>query len=253
LSRTSPLLSRLGSWVGSVALTLVALLLCAAVGELGLRLTSAARPAGHRQRLNVYRPSASLNHELRPDWRVQFTFRDFDVQVKTNALGFRGPEVALARTPGRVRILVVGDSFPFGWGVENDEMFSSVLERRLRAEGVAAEVISAGVPGYSTDQNLIFLRERGFDLAPHLVVLAICGNDTDELAWKDMTLDAQRLPTATVSRRRFINRRGEMQFLNASLLALPEAPLPETLRAWLLEHSWAYGWLRIRLARSYAS
>jgi hypothetical protein len=244
---------RLARVLGSLTLTLGALVLCAAAGEVALRLTSPTRHAGERQRLNVYRPSSTLSHELRPNSQVRFVFNDFDVHVRTNSLGFRGPEIAQKKPIDRVRILVVGDSFTFGWGVEEGEMFGRVLESQLTAAGVPAEVISAGVPGYATDQHFIFLRERGFALDPDLVVIAVSANDVEELGWKELRLDDHRLPLAGTSRVRFINRRGEMRFVNGKLFDLPSLPLPDAMRSWLVDHSWAYGWLRIRLARAWAS
>src|SRR5687767_7652500 len=58
--------------------------------------------------------------------------------------------------PGEVRILCVGDSHTYGVGVSPDESYPSQLERLLRARGVHARVVNAGVPGQNSSQ----LRER---------------------------------------------------------------------------------------------
>src|SRR5262249_45174652 len=117
--------------------------------------------------------------------------------------------------------------------------------------GVRTEVIDAAVPGYSTDHHLIFLRERGFALAPDLILISICGNDTEELAWSTLRLGPDGLPIASLSKRRFINARGEMRFLNSGLFDLPPLPLPEAAGDWLYQHSHAFRWLRIRFARAW--
>jgi lysophospholipase L1-like esterase len=74
---------------------------------------------------------------------------------------------------------VLGDSITQGFGVEADEdVFTAVLEAKLRAEGVNAEVLNFGVSGYNTEQEVETLREKGLQFDPDLVVLAFCANDT---------------------------------------------------------------------------
>ena len=53
---------------------------------------------------------------------------DFRVRVRINGFGLRNPK-PVEKADGR--IWVVGDSFTFGWGVEQNEMYSSVLARVL--------------------------------------------------------------------------------------------------------------------------
>ncbi len=59
--------------------------------------------------------------------------------VRTNTLGLRGPEVVLP-APG-TRILAVGDSVTFGWGVEEGQSWPAQLALQL-----GVEVLNAGVP-----------------------------------------------------------------------------------------------------------
>lgn len=72
-------------------------------------------------------------------------------------------------TPDRQRPVVVllGDSFTFGWGVEDDETFAAALAR-LRPD---LEVVNRGVPGYGHDQMLLQLREEGLpDRTQHVIL-----------------------------------------------------------------------------------
>jgi hypothetical protein len=57
------------------------------------------------------------------------------------------------------RLLVLGDSFAFGWGVTADEAFPRRLEALLRERlpGRRVEVIDGGVPGYSPYQEKALL------------------------------------------------------------------------------------------------
>lgn len=98
---------------------------------------------------------------------------DAGVPVRINALGLRGGEVARAPAQGVRRVLVVGDSVAFGWGVREEDTFSRVLEAGLDQ----AEVLNAGVVHYDTRQERLWLEARGLALAPDLVVLIYCHND----------------------------------------------------------------------------
>ncbi len=70
---------------------------------------------------------------------------------------------------GRFRILVLGDSFVWGYGSEQDKRFTEYLQTLL---GDRAEVINAGVSGYGTDQELLYFKSEGFKYSPDLVILA---------------------------------------------------------------------------------
>lgn len=95
--------------------------------------------------------------------------------MRTNALGGRGPEVP---PPGeRPRVLLLGDSFTFGQGVEEDQTFGAALEKHLRALGTEVEVLNFGVPGHSQPQSVALLEQRLLPLRPDLVLLVVFAND----------------------------------------------------------------------------
>ena len=77
--------------------------------------------------------------ELRnPETKASITrLREFS--VSTNSQGFRGPEIK--KTKSGLRILCLGDSVTFGWGVAQEESYPALL-----ASSLGAEVINAGVP-----------------------------------------------------------------------------------------------------------
>jgi lysophospholipase L1-like esterase len=80
----------------------------------------------------------------------------------------------------RFRVLALGDSCTFGLGVEDDATWPAQLERALRTQGIDAEVVNAGVPGYSAFQGMRFLETRGLSLEPDVVVVTFGFNDADE-------------------------------------------------------------------------
>ena len=108
-----------------------------------------------------------------PGARGRFTSYGFDVQVEINAQGFRGPDIAPVKDTSKTRVLVVGDSLVWGFGVEQEEIFTSKMAARCQN----LEVINFGVSGYSTDQELLLFKEQGKSLEPDVVVLVVSGND----------------------------------------------------------------------------
>jgi lysophospholipase L1-like esterase len=121
---------------------------------------------------NCVQRSALLEQELRPGCvgLVQ------QAPVHINTLGMRGDEL---RRDGSTRVLALGDSCTFGWNVEGSESYPAVLERLLnrRAGTTRYQVLNAGVPGYTSYQGLVYLRERGLGLAPAIVVLGFGFNE----------------------------------------------------------------------------
>jgi hypothetical protein len=99
------------------------------------------------------------------------------VDVSFNEIGLR--ERPLRHPSLNVRrILLLGDSLTFGWGVPIDETYGRKLE--LLAQGPAGEVvetINCGVGSYNTRQQLAFLKRHGDRIAPDLVTLLFIKND----------------------------------------------------------------------------
>jgi lysophospholipase L1-like esterase len=100
------------------------------------------------------------------------------VPYRTNMDGFRGPEWG-PRRPGVARVVVLGDSYTFGWGVRDDEPYPERAEALLRAEGRAVEVLNLGVPGYNTELEFELLRRALPRYEPDVVVLGYAVNDAE--------------------------------------------------------------------------
>ena len=102
-------------------------------------------------------------------------------QLSINSKGLRCREIAYRKPAGVKRILVLGDSYTWGYGVANDEVFTSVLENRIQQENQDYEVVNAGVSGWGTDQQYLFLVNEGFKYSPDIVVVAHFINDLKEI------------------------------------------------------------------------
>lgn len=111
-------------------------------------------------------------------WRLQSRIDTVaqGVRVRTNARGFRDPRETIP--PGTVGVYALGDSTTYGWGVEARQMYTAQAER-LRNRGAArpAAVVSAGVPGYTSYQCLLQLRESILPLGPDVVTVLASNNE----------------------------------------------------------------------------
>jgi hypothetical protein len=101
---------------------------------------------------------------------------EFQVEVRTNELGFRGAPVAPAAA-GRVRIAAIGDSFTFGWGVAETEAWPARLEARLRKKGIGADVLNLGSPGAGPREYAEIAERLLPVLEPDLVVVGLVQGD----------------------------------------------------------------------------
>ena len=114
-----------------------------------------------------------LGWRLTPLWRGNHRQTDFEVRYSTNRYGFRGTFTKPAVLNGR-RFAFLGDSFTFGFGVNDGETFVE----KLNKEEPGDLYLNFAVPGFSTDQEYLLLRQRVFDFAPDVVVLVTyLGND----------------------------------------------------------------------------
>ncbi|MFH1467695.1 MAG: SGNH/GDSL hydrolase family protein [Pseudomonadota bacterium] len=120
-----------------------------------------------------------------------------DIHVAINRLGLRGPEWSIEKPPGVRRIMAVGDSSVYGFGVHDGEVFTSRLDTAL---GDHVQVINAAVPGYSTYQTINLLQIRALALQPDLLVIGSIWSDNNF----DSFVDADLLAAYSS----FRNRRG---------------------------------------------
>ncbi len=137
-----------------------------------------------KDRPAMYRSSDVLFMELLPHFQGALRESEFETTIQVNSLGYRQHEFKPHKGQG-LRILVVGDSFTFGYGVEEPDSYPRVIERQLAEvrtgnELPPVEVINAGVPAWWTDAYYLYLKEYGLALEPDLILLGLfMGNDID--------------------------------------------------------------------------
>jgi lysophospholipase L1-like esterase len=103
-------------------------------------------------------------------WFESFGFRSWVVH---NTRGLRGPLVPYERVPGKRRLLVLGDSHCWGYGVNYHDAFPALLTKLIPD----LEVINMSVSGYSTDQELLCYQDEGHKYGADVVLLLVSAND----------------------------------------------------------------------------
>ncbi len=88
-----------------------------------------------------------VSYRLKPG-QCQHRSWEFDVTIKANSLGFPDDEASLSAP----EIIVLGDSYTAGWGVEPHQAFPALLENMT-----GKKVLAAAAPSYATGRELLLL------------------------------------------------------------------------------------------------
>ena len=105
------------------------------------------------------------------------------VEIAINQLGLREREIELPKPSGVLRVVLLGDSYIFGWRVAAEERLGVALERWLNegaTEGVRVECLHIGVPSWTFRNQAVFLRRLLTPLDPDLVLQVSLPNDIED-------------------------------------------------------------------------
>jgi hypothetical protein len=168
MSKKSRVLINVGLAAGSAAITILLALIAL---EVYLQ-TTYTPPA-----LEPFEFSPNLGWENRRSFHQEFYSSDYGrmIEQTTNSVGIRDErEFSVQKT--KPRILILGDSFVFGTGLDQDDL----IGRRLQEMLPEYEVISAGTVGYSSTQYLQYYEQYMAVYDPDIVVFAVYLNDFAE-------------------------------------------------------------------------
>ena len=136
--------------------------------------------AGFRVRRSVVEARLEAKAERGETWAIYDEDLGYRMRpTPDRPLGLHSPPIA-SKSPGTPRVLILGDSIPHaGDGV--DDTLVAHAQRELDEAGIRVELINAGIPGYTTYQELGFLKKYGLALQPDVVGLCFCVNDLHEV------------------------------------------------------------------------
>jgi len=116
-----------------------------------------------------------------PNINIWHTTPDYKINIRTNSRGIRADKEIFYEKPlGTKRIVALGDSYTLGYGVNKEDLYLTILEKKLNEVGYVVEVINLGVSGFSNAEELIALENEGIKYDPDLIVLAFYQNDLRE-------------------------------------------------------------------------
>ncbi len=163
------------------ALVVAATLLSLVAVELGMRIVgSPSGPPGLRG-LHQARPDTEWLYGLRPGAHVRLEV-PAPVDYQINADGWRGRLHPRTKPAGAFRIVVLGDSVAFGYGVAAEAAFPEKLEQLAaqQAPDARIEVLNLGVGGYNPYNEAALFADVGADYQPDLVLVQFCINDLND-------------------------------------------------------------------------
>jgi lysophospholipase L1-like esterase len=178
-------------------------------------------------------PSATKFHESAAD--------GFSATYRINADGFRGEQYDRVKPHDTKRIMVLGDSNGFGWGIDEGQQFGALLDKELDR----VQVLNLALSGYGPDQSYLRFVRDGIPWQPDVVVLQLTLNDFEEIQYPFFNQKAK--PQFV------LDDAGNLQLLNVPVRSFgPKAEafhkdsIPLPYREWLGWHSFAYIFLNER-------
>lgn len=162
-------MARLKSILPKIGLSLLSIVVFLFLFELGLRFYVSKQPP------IPFVPADSEVYKLSPNYEGVFA----EAPVKINGQGFRqNDDVALNKQPNTIRIVGLGDSIAFGYGLEENKIYLRRLEGMLnKSSSQKYEVVNVAVSGYNTFQERKRLEEDVLKFQPDIIVLGFVLND----------------------------------------------------------------------------
>lgn len=146
--------------------------------EVGLRVKQLERTAASSGSDGWHVFDARLGWRGAPGWRGEGVAGGRRFPVRLDAQGRRMDRPVPERPPaGAKRVVVVGDSYPFGYGVAVEEALPARLEAALVASGVAVEVVNLGTCAWGVGHFRLATDELALPLRPDLIVVTLIADD----------------------------------------------------------------------------
>jgi lysophospholipase L1-like esterase len=217
-----------------------ALAVGAAGAEVAVRAATRLTGACHPLCITEYDTTLGWTNSRGASGRHRNPSLGIDVVYRIDGRGARAMSSSSGDSLRPFRVLVLGDSNGFGWGVPDDQHFAALLQQALPQ----TDVLNLAVSGYGTDQSYLRLRSEAMVFSPHLIIVQITPNDLD---------DIQSAFIAGRPKPRFLLDAGGLRLSNVPV-RLDEAHahevagvwLPIAARDWLLRRSYTYHWINGR-------
>jgi lysophospholipase L1-like esterase len=196
-----------------LAVVFVSVVISLVVGEFIVKHTMPQETYGLARMVGLHFFEASpiipftLKKNVKDFLHIGFT-REFNHKVSTNSWGIRGKEFSKDKEEGTYRILFLGDSMTFGWGVEDNQPYPALIEKYLNSPAPPignykkVETINAAfTDGFTVDDYYLYYKEIASKFKPDLVIVNLFPyNDISDLmerSWEKV--DSRGYPEKIVS------------------------------------------------------
>lgn len=192
--------------IGNLLTLLTTLLSIFVIGEITARIYLSGTDDTN-QELKIYDPHEKLGWVFLAGKTAEHGPGKPVPKIEINSLGLRDDETTVEKPAGKKRILMLGDSFTFGFLVDQKKNFPYFLEKKLDQE-----VLNFGVIGYTLDQEYLLLREKGLSFKPDVVIVNVfSGNDATEFRIHDLAYDKNGKLEKVKDRLHFITEEHELR------------------------------------------
>ena len=166
------------------------------IGEIGLRIVSSFANIAYIERLKyakkltISSENINLSHEHKPNSKARL----MGVNINLNSFGHRSEEISINKPKNEHRIHIIGSSLILGWGVEEENTFSKVLEKKLNSdENIKKKekdifVINGGISNTNTQNHLQLFKNQFIQTKPDTFILGYFVNDAEIISKKKDSL-----------------------------------------------------------------
>ncbi len=180
MPETHKIQTKTSIWFPNLALFLISLITAVALSEFAVRVLFPA-PAPASVTIHQLSQNPVLIYEPSPG--AQSVSAD-GILHQVNADGFRDRDYSVEKPADTARMVFLGDSVVYGYGVRREDALPKKLEAEFLKHGVKAEVLNLGVSGYDTAQEVEFLKTKGLKYGPETVILGFTLNDMRYASWE---------------------------------------------------------------------
>lgn len=124
-------------------------------------------------------------HEQRENLEFSYSFR-------TNKAGIRYDDIPMRKPENEYRVLVLGDSFVEGEGVDEAFRFTNRLEKIFSSETRKVRFINMGLSGTGPQEYERILNNLGFDYEPDAVLICVFANDLSNIRLEENQIQKRR-------------------------------------------------------------
>jgi hypothetical protein len=141
----------------------------------------------------IYQEDSIRAYRLKSNLDYLHQTREYTARYRTDAQGLRtdgsAPPLTVAKSNDVFRILALGPSFAFGWGVDYEDAYIHQIAEQLRVPGKRIELINLGTPSQSIPFQLKWLRETGYCYQPDLIIQTVYAEDPSQMECDDQLPD----------------------------------------------------------------